>query len=139
MNHSEFIEKIKSYGFVVEIETQRGTSDFQLCVNGIMVSKPNYSFFGYYCGGAYAQCNRTQQDEFSETDLRAAILICSNSIMEAMVDQSKELDYFDIIDFLNTKSKTIIEKDAKKRILTLLKDNYQNIYRSKNNGKIDLK
>ncbi len=133
LSHSDFISNLKDLGFDIEIV---GNNDrdytFSLFLNGIRIPNNDYLIFGYYCGGAYASCARDKKSEFSEQDIETAIKKCSEILMNEIILISKVPSYFDCRDFLNSKKfgKSKIENDSIKRVLSLLKENYQDLVKS---------
>lgn len=131
-SHSIFISKLKDLGFDIEVKSNKdGDYTYDLFVNGIRISTTDYRIFGYYCGGAYASCARTDKEEYSIEDIEIAITKCSEVLMSEIISISKVPSYFDCRDFLNLKfGKSKVEKDAIKRVLSLLKENYQDLIKS---------
>ena len=130
--HVEFISKLNDLGFNVEVH---GNNDrdytFSLFVNGISILNRDYPLFGYYCGGAYNTCGRDDKKEFTLEDIEIAIKKCSDVLMNEIVSISKVPTYFDCRDFLNENfGKTQVEKNAIKRVFSILKSNYQDLIKS---------
>jgi len=132
LSHSQFISKLKDLGFDIKV-VSNNSSDcmYSLFVNSIKIPNIDYHLFGYYCGGAYASCARTNQENFSTKDIELAITKCSEVLMNEIISISKVPTYFDCKDFLNSNfGKTKVEKDAIKRVFSLLKENYQDLVKS---------
>lgn len=131
LSHSQFILKLKKLGFDIRVI---GNNDrdytFNLEVNAITIPNQDYPIFGYYCGGAYASCVRTKKEEFTIEDIEVAIIKCSEVLMSEIVSINKVPTYFDCRDYLNSFGKSKIEKDSIKRVLTILKENYQELIKS---------
>lgn len=139
MTHDLFIESLKEFGIIVKIcsgERNAGNPNYYLSLNGIELGKKDYEVFGYYCGGCYAQCNRTDKEVWTHDDLNIAIKK-SIEILTAEINYwEKQIDYHDIRKYLfkiidTSKNKTEIA--ATVRIKDLLQQNYQYIYKEKNN------
>ena len=131
LTHSDFLSYLKDLGFDIRVI---GNNDrdytFNLEVNAIKIKNEDYPFFGYYCGGAYATCARTKKNEFTLDDIEIAIKKCSEVLMNEIVSISKVPTYFDCRDYLNSFGKSKVEKDSIKRVLSILKENYQELVRS---------
>jgi hypothetical protein len=131
LSHSDFISCLKNLGFDVRVIGNNNRDyTFSLQVNAIRISNQDYSIFGYYCGGAYATCARTNKEEFTIKDIEIAIRKCSEVIMNEIVSISKTPTYFDCRDYLNSLGKSKIEKESIKRVLSILKENYQELIKS---------
>lgn len=131
LSHSEFITTLKKLGFDVRVI---GNNDrdytFNLEVNAIRIQTVDYPIFGYYCGGAYATCARTKKTEFTIEDVETVIKKCSEIMMNEIVSISKTPTYFDCRDYLNSYGKSKIDKESIKRVLSILKENYQELVKS---------
>lgn len=131
LSHSDFISCLKFLGFDVRVI---GSNDrdytFRLEVNAIRIPNQDYPIFGYYCGGAYATCARTDKEEFTIKDIEIAIRKCSEIMMNEIVSISKVPTYFDCKDYLNSFGKSKIDKESIKRVLSILKENYQELIKS---------
>ena len=130
MNHDEFIQKLLVLGFDIQVFAYEGTG-FALYVNGLGFNSDQYKYFGYYCGGQYAPCSRTDKVSFDNNDLEDAIKSCSINIMKSYASLYNRPDYNDIIDLLYVYGKTKIEKDACKRVIDILADKFQDLCRNK--------
>lgn len=128
MNHEEFIKKLKDLGFDIQVFAFQGTES-HLFVNGLLITTTNYRPFGYYCGGQYAPCSRTDKNEFTQEDLELAIKTATDSIMGSYSQLFKEPNIHDIKDYLGNYGTTKIEKSSIERVLAIIKDNYQEIYK----------
>jgi hypothetical protein len=131
LSHSDFISYLKNIGFDIRVV---GNNDrdytFNLEVNAIRISNQDYEIFGYYCGGAYVTCGRTKKEEFTIEDIEVAIKKCSDVLMREIISISKVPTYFDCRDYLNSFGKSKIDKESIKRVLSILKENYQELIRS---------
>jgi hypothetical protein len=132
LSHSDFITKLKNLGFYIEVKSDKsGDNTYKLFVNGVRISTIDYSIFGYICGGVYASCNRTEKENYILNDVENAVKKCSEILMNEIISISKVPTYFDCKDFLNSNfGKTKIEKESIKRVLSLLKENYQALIKS---------
>ncbi len=130
MNHEEFISKLKEFGFAVTVNCPRGTSDARLFLNGMDVGVKYYKYFGRYCGGAYCQVCLIDKEVYDENDFKLAIKAAAEICVDAYSHLYKAVDYNDCKDYLRNYGKTKVDKDAIKRVLHILSDNYQEIVRN---------
>jgi len=133
ITHEDFIKKLKDVGFDISVkyDSDSASPHYSLYVNdSIKIDNADYISFGYYCGGAYATCCRTNKDLFNDEDFEKALKTCSKTLMNELEYIKKIPTYFDCKDFLTKKfGKTKVETEAIKRVLDLLKNNYQELRR----------
>jgi len=132
ITHEDFIKKLKDVGFDISVkyDGDSANSHCSLYVNGIKIDNIDYILFGYYCGGQYVPCCRTNKELFNDEDFEKALKICSKTLMNELEYIKKIPTYFDCKDFLTKKfGKTKVETEAIKRVLDLLKNNYQELRR----------
>ena len=130
MNHEEFILKLKDFGFAITVNCPRGTSDFRLYLNGMEVNVKYYAYFGRYCGGAYCPVGIIDKEVYDENDFKLAIKAASEICIDAYSHLYRRVDYHNCKDYLRNYGKTKVDKDAIKRVLCILADNYQEIARN---------
>ena len=131
MNHKQFIDELKKYNFHIEVVGHNDSDyTFYLCLNGIRVNVEDYGFFGYRCGGVYATCAPIGKNNYSGENIIVAIQKSSDILMKEIETINKVPNYFDCRDFLNNFGKSKIEKQSIKRVLGILKDNYQELLKS---------
>lgn len=131
LSHSDFISCLKNLGFDVRVIGNNNRDyTFSLEVNAIRIPPQDYPIFGYYCGGAYATCARTNKVEYTIGDIELAIKKCSEVMMSEIVSISRIPTFFDCRDYLNSFGKSKIEKESIKRVMSILKENYQELIKS---------
>ena len=131
-SHDEFLLRLSNLGLFIKVESLNDRDfRFHLELNGLIVCGTKYPIFGYYCGGNYNSCSRSNQIEFSQKDI-------DNAVKESICILSKEIsylkkvpNYFSCKDYLNKHfGKTKAEKTAIDRVFKLIKDNYNDIIKS---------
>ncbi len=129
MNHDEFIAKLGELGFIVKPWFyDPGSSNIYLIVNGVRISTKDYHLFGFYCGGVYAQCNRTDQDIFDQDDIEAAVKCSAEVLTEMIINTSKLPDFWDCRKYCNEHfTGTKLKEDSTKRVFKFLKDNLREL------------
>lgn len=131
LTHSEFITSLKNLGFDIRVIGNNDCNHtFDLKLNAIRIPIEDYPIFGYYCGGAYASCNRSKKNDFPLEDLEIAMKKCSEILMNEIFQISKIPSYFDCRDYLNSYEGNKVEKSSINRVLNILKTNYQELVRS---------
>lgn len=137
MTHKEFITKIEGFtGIKIKPITKGVANGAGTALYAVVdhhevgvIPKSKYKAFGYYCGGVYAQCNRTKQEEFDDTDVVIAMGIAIECMYEVIKGyDEKHLDFWDVKDYLRKYDSGIKrDKNAIKRTLDILDYNYQKI------------
>ena len=137
MTHKQFLEMLKAYGLEVKIDSWQdfGSSAYRLTVNDVPVSIGDYQAFGYYSSGTYAQCNRTHLEEFTEeVDVVIAIQSAFKTLTEHIQRQDSGIFYVDVLALLvriHNQKRSEAEVAAIKRVLFILHDNEQVMFRTK--------
>lgn len=131
-SHDEFLLKLSNLGLFIKVESNNGRDfRFHLELNGLNVCGLKYSFFGYYCGGDYNSCSRSNQTEFTQKDIDNAVKESMCIFSKEISDLSKVPNYFSCKDYLYKHfGKTKAEKTAIDRVFKLIKNNYNDIIRS---------
>ena len=132
-SHDEFLLRLSNLGLFVKVESVNDRNfRFHLGLNGLNICGSKYPIFGYYCGGDYNSCSRSNQTEFTQKDIDNAVKESISILSREISDVSKVPNYFSCKDYLNKHWKTKAEKTAIERVFKLIKDNYNDIIRSTN-------
>jgi hypothetical protein len=131
-SHDEFLLRLSNLGLTISIKSfDSSSSQYNLLLNSILVSREKYEIFGYLSSGTYNTCSRSNQTEFTQKDIDNAIKETISILSEEISDISRVPNYFTCKDYLNKHfGKTKVEKDAINRVFKLIKDNYNDIIRS---------
>lgn len=131
MNEKEFWQRLSDLGFRISVRFANGSSEHAMYLNGIMIDKSEYVYFGRECLGTYNQCS-TIKDIFDENDIQLALQSCSRILMKEIKYLHEQPDYWDCRDFLlqDKYAKTNVEKSSIRRTLNILKDDFQDLMKS---------
>lgn len=131
-SHEEFLLRLSNLGLFIKVESVKDRDfRFHLELNGLNICDTKYPIFGYYCGGNYNSCGRSNQMEFTQKDIDNAVKESISVLLKEISDVSRIPNYFTCKDYLNKHfGKTKAEKDAIDRVFKLIKDNYNSIVRS---------
>ena len=135
MNHEEFIDELLKYGITVKWKSEYTCtgSSWSLHINKQTVDIQHLSLFGFECRGTYAQNMRTNKVKFNETDIINAIKYSLKRSQESINNMNKDLNYFDILDYLIEYETTKqVEKSSIQRVLKIIKEDFNIMYRKKN-------
>lgn len=118
MTHTQFIQRLRTFGITIQVVFEKGTSNSKLHMNGHLVENEHYPVFGYRCGGAYNPCGRNEQQLFTEVDVSSAIQF-SIDFLEKTIKLINQLPtYWSIQDFIK---QTLIPNAKFKKQQTALK------------------
>lgn len=128
-DHKEFLSELSLFNILITTSYHDGSLWLEL--NGIRLATSDYNFFGYYCGGAYCPCGRTDQIVFTNVDTEKAIMESIRILNDHITNQKLNPYYNDIKEFLkyHRPKKSKIETEAIDRVLNILKDDYQSLIR----------
>ena len=131
-SHDEFLLRLSNLGLFIKVESVNDRDfRFHLELNGLNMCRSKYPLFGYYCGGNYNSCSRSNQVEFTQQDIDNAVKESICILSKEISDIRKVPNYFSCKDYLNKHfGKTKAEKTAIDRVFKLIKDNYNDIIRS---------
>jgi hypothetical protein len=131
-SHDDFLLRLSNLGLIIKVKSHNDRDfRFHLELNGLNICGSKYPLFGYYCGGNYNSCSRSNQTEFTQKDVDNAVKESITILSKEISDVSKVPNYFSCKDYLNKHfGKTKAEKAAIDRVFKLIKDNYNDIIRS---------
>jgi hypothetical protein len=131
-SHDEFLLRLSNLGIFIKVESFKDRDfRYHLELNGLNICGTKYPVFGYYCGGHYNSCSRSNKMEFTQKDIDNAVKESIYILSQEINDVRKVPNYFSCKDYLNKHfGKTKAEKSAIDRVFKLIKDNYNDIIRS---------
>ena len=131
-SHDEFLLRLSNLGLLIKVESYNDRDfRFHLELNGLNICSKKYPIFGYYCGGNYNSCSRSNQNDFTQKNIDNAVKESICILSTEISDVRKVPNYFSCKDYLNKHfGKTKAEKSAIDRVFKLIKDNYNDIIRS---------
>lgn len=126
----EFLKELTRYNIEIDVDMENKITN----VNGIAIPHHLLDVFAYRCDGTLdgAYPHIKSNISYNDVDIHNAI-ICNNMIVK---DHLKKLhkttiDHHDILDYLSKFGKKKVEKEACNRVIKILQDNFQEMYKIK--------
>ena len=135
-SHKEFLDILRTkYSIDIQVVYDQETH-LTLELNNHMITGEDLKAFGYEQRGQYNPLPRTNQEIFTDNDIQNAIKVAVTSLSKSLKASEGCVQYQDVRDFLyliskDEKSKKVVVK-AIERVLDILADNFQYIWRKKN-------